>query len=56
MATNGKEGYAFAMELQGPQPTSPEDAAKNFSTPRPAREVPVYLSDGKTQIGVFQTG
>ncbi|MET4096984.1 hypothetical protein [Arthrobacter sp. UYCu712] len=56
MATNGKEGYAFSMELQGPQPTSPEDAAKNFSTPRPNRQVPVYLSDGKTQIGVFQAG
>ena len=56
MATNGKEGYAFSTELQGPQPTSPADAAKNFSTPRPSRQVPVYLSDGKTQIGVFQVG
>lgn len=35
IATNGKEGYAFSVELQGPQPSNPEDAAKNFSTPRP---------------------
>lgn len=56
MATNGKEGYAFSADLQGAQPTSPADAAKNFSTPRPSRQIPVYLSDGKTQIGFFQTG
>jgi hypothetical protein len=54
MATNGQTGYAYARDLNGgPMPTSPEDAAKNFSTPRPQREVPVFLSDGETQIGVF---
>jgi hypothetical protein len=52
MATNGKEGYAFSAELQGPQPTSPAEAAKKFSTTRPSRQVPVYLRDRKTQIGV----
>jgi hypothetical protein len=54
MATNGQTGYAYARDLNGgPMPTSPEDAARNFSTPRPQREVPVFLSDGETQIGVF---
>lgn len=54
IATNGQSGYAYARDLYGgPMPTSPEDAVKNFSTPRPPREIPVYLSDGETQVGVF---
>ena len=54
MATNGQSGYAYASDLYGgPMPTSPEDAVKNFSTPRPPREIPVFKSDGETQIGVF---
>lgn len=54
-ATNGKNGYVYGKDLQGPQPTSPDDAAKNF-TSRPPRDIPVYLSDGETQIGVFTIG
>ena len=54
-ASNGVSGYAYAADLYGgPQPTSPEDAAKNFSTPRPPREIPVFLSDGQTKVGTFQ--
>lgn len=54
MATNGSSGYAYANDLYGgPMPTSPEDAAKNFSTPRPPREIPVFLSDGETKVGIF---
>lgn len=54
MATNGAIGYVYAKDLYGgPTPTSPEDAAKNFSTPRPPREIPVFLSDGETKVGVF---
>jgi hypothetical protein len=34
-------------------PTSPEDAVKNFSNPIPLREIPVFKSDGETQLGVF---
>lgn len=53
-ATNGSAGYVYAKDLYGgPTPTSPEDAAKNFSTPRPSRELPVFLSDGETNVGVF---
>lgn len=54
LATNGQSGYAYSKDLHGgPMPTSPEDAVKNFSTPRPQREIPVFQSDGETQIGVF---
>ena len=54
-ASNGVSGYAYAKDLyDGPQPTSPDDAAKNFSTPRPPREIPVFLSDGQTKVGTFQ--
>lgn len=54
MATNGQSGYSYARDLYGgPMPTSPEDAGKNFSTPRPPREIPVFKSDGETKIGVF---
>lgn len=52
--TNGASGFVYAKDLYGgPMPTSPADAAKNFSTPRPPREIPVFLSDGETQVGVF---
>lgn len=55
MATNGASGYAYAKDLYGgPMPTSPEDAVKNFNTPRPPREIPVYLSDGQTTVGIFE--
>jgi hypothetical protein len=54
MATNGASGYAYAKDLYGgPMPTSPEDAVKNFNTPRPPREIPVFLSDGETKVGIF---
>ena len=54
MATNGATGYVYAKDLYGgPMPTSPEDAGKNFSTARPPREIPVFLSDGDTKVGVF---
>lgn len=50
MATNGEEGYVFATELTGPQPANPSEAATFQPT---ARTIPVYESDGVTQIGVF---
>lgn len=55
MATNGASGYVYAKDLYGgPMPTSPEDAVKNFNTPRPPREIPVLLSDGETKVGIFE--
>jgi hypothetical protein len=56
IATTGGSGYVYARELYGgPMPTSPEDATKNYPNPI-LREIPVYLSDGETQIGVFESG
>ena len=56
IATNGQSGYAYANDLhRGAVPTSPEDAVKNFSSPRPPHEIPVFQSDGETQIGVLMT-
>ena len=52
VATNGKTGYAYSRELNGPQPSSPEEASR---LPR-SWTVPVYLSDGKTRIGEFKVG
>lgn len=54
MATNGKEGYACSTELQGPQPTSPADAAKNVSTPRPSRQAPFITATGKPKSESFK--
>lgn len=53
-ATNGRAGYAYATQLNGPTPTSPAQAVAENS--QPARTIPVYESDGKTQIGVFKVG
>ncbi|MEO6116967.1 MAG: hypothetical protein ABIP33_11330 [Pseudolysinimonas sp.] len=51
------DGYAFAAQLQGPQPTSPAQA-KDFSKTLHDKypngiPVPVYKSDGVTRIGTF---
>jgi len=53
-ATNGKVGYAYAAQLNGPTPTNPDQAVTENS--QPARTIPVYESDGKTQIGAFKVG
>lgn len=53
-ATNGKLGYAYASQLNGPTPTSPAPAVADNNLP--ARVIPVYESDGKTQIGQFKVG
>jgi hypothetical protein len=57
LATNGKTGYSLSTDLAGPVPSSPEEAlewqAERGSEPR---TIPVYESDGVTQIGVFDIG
>lgn len=52
IATNGKYGYVRRDDLHpSAQPTSPEEAiAQNSDQPR---EIPVYETDGKTQIGTY---
>jgi hypothetical protein len=51
IATNGAKGYVYSSQMKETDPASPEEAAKNL--PKPQREIPVYLSDGTTQVGVF---
>lgn len=57
-ATNGKDGYAYATDLQGgPLPTSPADAiTQQQANQGRTRTVPVYDSDGTTVIGDFTIG
>lgn len=59
-ATNGQSGYAYARdfaEVEGPKPTSPADAlAQQEANEGRTLSVPVYESDGTTQIGVFELG
>ena len=54
MATNGRQGYVYADDLDGPVPSSPEEAIA-WQEQRAGEVVtlPVYLLDGETQIGEF---
>jgi hypothetical protein len=54
IATNHRDGYAYADQLQGPTPTSPAQAVAQNKLP--VRILPVYEPDGKTQIGTFDAG
>jgi len=57
VATNNKVGYSFRIELDGPKPSSPEEALRwQAEQAGKSRMVPVYESDGVTQIGVFRIG
>lgn len=60
VATNGREGYAYTTALNtagGPLPTSPEEAvARTKANEGRTFSVPVYESDGQTQIGIFTIG
>ncbi len=53
-ATNGRTGYAYRADLDGPTPRSPEEAIL-WQTERSGveRVVPVYRPDGITRIGEF---
>jgi len=53
IATNGREGYAYDDELSEPQPKSLPEALAQASAYPNGRDVPVYESDGQTQIGTF---
>lgn len=61
-ATNGATGYVTREDLLGPSPTLnqvlgyPRDSQGNFVAPQPASTIPVYASNGTTQVGVFPVG
>lgn len=60
IATNGKQGYAYARDMAavtGVGPTSPEDAASlSAANAGKTMTVPVYESDGTTLLGQFTIG
>lgn len=54
VATNGKVGYALRSDLNGPMPSTPQEAVRQQpAAPGQNRVVPVYEADGVTKIGVF---
>lgn len=57
VATNGKQGYCLKTDLEGGEPPkTPEEAIASNEASLRGYTIPVYESDGKTQIGVFQVG
>ncbi|MFC6704335.1 hypothetical protein [Flexivirga alba] len=55
IATNGKQGYLYAAELNGAAPANPAQA-QEWSKQDSGRthSIPVYASDGTTKIGSFE--
>ena len=51
IATNGRTGYAYSRQLNPPGPTTLQTGPPKLSR---APTIPVYTSDGHTQIGVFK--
>lgn len=49
--TNGEDGYVRGTDLDGPIPSSPEEAIAMQSSN--GRYIPLYESDGETVIGEF---
>jgi hypothetical protein len=52
IATNGKTGYVYARDLEQPAPTT----LQSGTPPGQTRTIPVYTSDGETEIGQFLIG
>ena len=53
-ATNGKVGYSLRTDLEAPDPSTPEEAVRlQAARAGTSQEIPVYLSDGITKVGVF---
>jgi hypothetical protein len=58
-ASNGVTGYVKKTDLLGPTPTLqqvlnyPRNSQGNFVAPQTSSTIPVYASDGTTQVGVF---
>ncbi len=53
IATNHREGYAYAKDLEGPMPKNPAAAPHRDQTHGGELVIPVYTSDGHTVIGQF---
>lgn len=54
VATNGKQGYVYAIKLHGPAPANPAQALQwSQQDAGLSHAIPVYASDGTTKIGDF---
>jgi hypothetical protein len=53
VATNGVEGYAYYDAVFGPTATSLDEAKRQSNVDLKETVVPVYLEDGKTQVGEY---
>ena len=56
VATNGKQGYVYKTQLEPTPASNPAQATemmKAKKTQADPAQIPVYLADGKTQIGWF---
>lgn len=59
VASDGKQGYCYKTDLDGPPPPRSPDAESAYDLNLPGMlgfAVPKYASDGTTQIGVFWIG
>lgn len=56
VATNGAVGYVLKSDAYLPAPETAEEALEMTKASLRGREIPVYGSDGVTQIGVFKMG
>jgi hypothetical protein len=56
-ATNGRVGFVYAAQLNGPSFSSPQEALEwDRGARQSAPTIPVFESDGTTQIGEFRIG
>jgi hypothetical protein len=56
LATNGKVGYVYKSDLDGPAPSTPQEALSlQAASAGKTRVIPVYEVDGSTVIGEFLT-
>ncbi|MEC0125914.1 hypothetical protein [Paenibacillus pabuli] len=54
---DGTEGYVLRKDLDGEQPSTPEEAiAQQNSRAADGRDIPLYDLDGENVIGVFHVG
>jgi hypothetical protein len=59
VASDGKRGYCYKSDLDGPAPLGPPGAEPPYDINLPGMlgyAIPKYESDGTTQIGVFRIG
>jgi hypothetical protein len=55
-AGNGRTGYVYREDLDGPMPTGPQDALEQQASNPQGRDIPMYKRDGRTRIGTFHLG